>query len=115
MSRRDDRTLLRDMLDYAEMALAAARGKQRSDLDEDFVLRGALERFVEVIGEAAGKVSLETQAQCPGIPWPDVTGMRHKLIHGYASVDRDILWAVVQEDLPGLISDLRAALAAPES
>jgi uncharacterized protein with HEPN domain len=69
-------------------------------------LQLALVRLIEIIGEAATRVSKETRAACPIIPWDDVIGMRNKLIHGYDSVDLDILWDTVTDDLPPLIEEL---------
>ncbi len=65
----EDDVLLRDMLDHARRAVAAVSGKERADLDSDFILAAALERFIEVIGEAASKISPTTQASATQIPW----------------------------------------------
>ena len=111
MSQPDDDPRLRDMLDQARAAVAAAHGRCRADLDHDPVLAAALERFVEVIGEAASRVTTERQQRLPGVPWRQIIGMRNRLIHGYAAVDRDVLWDVVQADLPLLIAELERALA----
>lgn len=107
----EDDVLLRDMLDQARKAVAAVAGRQRDDLDRDDVLAAALERFIEVLGEAAGKVSQATRDQAATIPWRGIIGMRNRLVHGYASVDHDIIWDVVTDDLPRLISDLEGQLA----
>jgi len=66
----------------------------------------ALIRLVEIVGEASAKVSSEAQMKYPMIPWPQVIGMRNRLIHGYDSVDLDILWDTIELDLPPLISEL---------
>ena len=87
----EDEALLRDRLDHARRAVAAVAEKERSDLDSDFVLAATLERFIEVIGEAASKVSAVTKASAPRIPWREIIGMRNRLVHGYASVDHDIV------------------------
>ncbi len=106
----EDEVLLRDMLDYARKAVAAAGGRGRGDLDEDDVLAAALERFVEVVGEAASKVSAGTRATCGAIPWRQIVGMRNRLVHGYAAVDHDVIWDVVTVDLPSLIIELERLL-----
>ena len=67
----EDEVLLRDMLDYARRAVEAVAEKDRSDLDSDLILAAALERFIEVIGEAASKVSTATRAKAPEIPWQE--------------------------------------------
>ena len=107
----EDEVLLRDMLDHARLAVAAVAGRSRRDLDSDPVLSAALERFVEVIGEAASKVSTTTVNATPCSPWREIVGMRNRLVHGYASVDHDIVWDVVAADLPELIREVERVLA----
>jgi uncharacterized protein with HEPN domain len=106
MRQREDLILLRDMLDYARRATTAIEPRTRADLDTDVVLAGALERFVEVIGEAAGRLTEATRDSESGIPWSEVIAMRNRLVHGYFAVDFDILWTVVHDDLPVLIPRL---------
>ena len=110
MSQHDDDTRLRDMLDHARAAVAAIAGGCRADFDQDRVLAAALERFVQIIGEAASHVTPEGQQRLPGVPWRQIIGMRNRLIHGYAAVDQDVLWDVVHHDLPPLIAELERAL-----
>src|SRR3954466_9008714 len=65
--------------------------------------QSAVIRSLEVIGEAAGKVSPATQQANPAIPWREIIGMRHRLIHGYAEIRLELVWAVATERLPSLI------------
>jgi uncharacterized protein with HEPN domain len=109
----EDTVLLRDMLDHARKAVAATGGKTRADLGKDLILSAALERFIEVIGEAASKLSDETRGELTSVPWHEIIGMRNRLVHGYASVDQDVVWAVAHKDLPRLVADLEAALERP--
>jgi len=95
------------MLDHAEEAVALVAGKDKTGLKHDRVLELALIRLVEIIGEAFAKVSSDTQAKYPSIPWQQVIGMRNRLIHGYDSVDLDILWDTIEIDLLPLIAELR--------
>jgi uncharacterized protein with HEPN domain len=106
MSKRDDRYSLRQMLDYARHAVAMADGRQRSDLESDLMFQWALTHLVEIIGEAASRVSLPTREQHRNIPWPDIVGMRNRLVHGYDVVDLNLLWDTVDIDLPPLIAAL---------
>jgi len=106
MRQRDDTVLLRDMLDYARRSSDAVVGKTRADLDNDDVLAAALERFVEVIGEAAGRLTNETRDASPQVPWKEIVALRNRLVHGYFAVDRDILWTIVEDDIPKLIDAL---------
>jgi uncharacterized protein with HEPN domain len=94
------------MLDYAREAVDMARGRRREDLDTDRQLNLSLTRLLEVIGEAASRVSKPGREQRPEIPWPDIVGLRNRLIHGDDEVDLDVLWDIVQLDLPALIRNL---------
>lgn len=82
MSRHDDGARLRHMLDHALEAVALCASKSRADLDRDRLLNLAPVRLVEVIGEAANRVSPEAQRRLTAIPWPAIVGMRNRLIHG---------------------------------
>ena len=110
MTQHNDMIRIRHMLDHAEEAVALVAGKDKRELQHDRVLELALIRLVEIIGEASAKVSSETQANYPLIPWPQVIGMRNRLVHGYDSVDLNILWDTIEVDLPPLIAELRKIL-----
>jgi len=97
---------LQHMLDYAREALELIRGKSRKDLESDRLLGLALVRLMEMIGEAANRVSPEYQSSYPSIPWSQIIGLRNRLIHGYDAVDMDILWEILSRDLPGLVLEL---------
>ena len=103
MSRRDVTITLRQMIDYAQKAIGLARGKKRSDLNNDLTFNLAPTRLIEIIGEAANRVPEEYQEAHSEIPWMAIVGMRNRLIHGYDEVDLDFLWNVVRNDLPPLI------------
>lgn len=110
MSRHDEAVYLRHMLDFSAEAMALLRGKSRADLDSDRTLNLAVVRLLELIGEAAHRVSPETRNRFGDIPWRQVVSMRNHLIHGYDAIDFDIVWQVVQEDLPHLAKSLRRVL-----
>ena len=82
----------------------------RSDLDSDRILNLALVRLLEIVGEAANRVPRDVQQRAPRIPWSEIIGMRHRLIHGYDQVDFDILWQIVVRDLPRLVPELEELL-----
>jgi len=111
MTRHDDLVAVRQMLDYARTARRLVTGRTRQDLDADEMFHLALTRAVEVIGEAAARVSDAMREAHPNIPWHQITGTRNRLIHGYDRVDFDILWRIASEDLPPLIAHLEAILA----
>ncbi len=107
MTRHNDSIRLKHMLEHSTEAIELVKDKKREDLDKDRTLELALTRLVEIVGEAAAKVSQETRGKHPHIPWPEIIGLRNRLIHGYDAVDLDILWEIIKSDLPPLVEDLR--------
>lgn len=114
MSKRDPELTLRQMLSHAREAVEICEGKNRADLDVDRLLNLALTRLVEIIGEAANRVPDSIQSQYPDLPWLQMNGVRNRLIHGYDSVDMDILWAIVRQDLPIVIHKLERIIESRE-
>jgi uncharacterized protein with HEPN domain len=106
MSLRDDDVTLRQMRAHAAEAVALAQGRSSDALSSDRLLELALTRLVEVVGEAATRVSASRVAAMPDVAWKPLIGMRNRLIHGYDAVDVAILWAVVAGDLPELVRAL---------
>jgi uncharacterized protein with HEPN domain len=104
--RDDDRVRILYMIDAAETLEQFAAGRRREDLDTDRMLLFAILRAIEVVGEAASKVTDETRNTFPVIPWASMVGIRNRLIHGYFDVDRGIVWKTVTEEIP----ELRRAL-----
>ena len=98
------------MHDAAMKAVSFVAGKSRNDLDDDEKLSLALVRLVEIIGEAASKVTVEAQTRHAGIQWRDIIGTRNRLIHAYEAVNLDILWQIAVVDLPSLIAQLQRAI-----
>lgn len=107
----DDDAHLREMLDRAYVCRQFVDGRSRSDLDDDLLLYFAVAKAVELIGEAAWKVSDSTQMQIPLIEWGSIVGMRHRLVHDFGGVSRDRVWAAAQDGVPTLIVRLQTALA----
>ena len=108
MSRHDPIVSVHHMLDHAREAVEMIQARSRADLDTDRMLNLALVRLVEVIGEAASRVPEEFRSRYSEVPWRQAVGMRNRLIHGYDTVNFDILWAIIREDLPPLIERLEA-------
>ena len=102
---------MRHMADAIRSALAFASGRRRSDLDGDQMLLFALVRAIEILGEAASRVSASGRAELKDVPWAEIVGMRNRLIHAYFEVDRDILWNTVELALPTLLGRITASLA----
>lgn len=90
------------MLEAVDAAQSFLQGRKRSDLDDDQMLLFALVRAIEIIGEAATKVTEDTRASVPEIPWPAMAGMRNRLVHAYFDIDRDILWKTATVELRDL-------------
>ena len=107
MSRRDDQVSLVNMLIYAREAVALSGQTSLKDLENDRVMQLALQKLVEIVGKAANRVSEKTQQGRPEIPWPQIIEMRNRLVHGYDDVNLEILWKIVETDLPPLIRQLK--------
>jgi len=103
---KDDAVYVGHMLDMARQARELVASRTRADYDADLALRLALAHLVQNIGEAARRVSPQLQKAHPDIPWRNIVGIRHKVVHDYFYVDYDIIWDVVTSDLPGLVSKL---------
>ena len=110
MTQHKDKIRMRHMRDHAREIIDLTDGKIREDIDNDRTLELALTRLVEIVGEAAAHVSRETQEKHPEIAWPEIVGLRNRLIHGYDAVDLDILWYIIQIDVPNLESSLNRIL-----
>lgn len=105
----DNRDLVRfkHMLDSVEAILTFSKGKRRSSLDNNRLFLSAVLRELEIIGEAAGKISEKTKKKFPSLPWKELVGMRNRLIHAYFEVDHDIIWKTIREYLPSFYKLLK--------
>lgn len=101
-----DQALLLDMLLAARDAQQFVHGMDKARFLTSDLHQSAAIRKLEVIGEAAGKVSRSAMDAVPEIPWRKITGMRHRLIHDYFDVNLELVWQVVQDELPSLIRAL---------
>ncbi len=106
MTQHDDTVRLRHMLDHAREAAALVQDKRRGELDADRVLSLALVHLLAIIGEAASRVSNDLRLRHAQIAWTQIISLRNRLIHGYDAVDMDILWHILQEELPELMTKL---------
>jgi uncharacterized protein with HEPN domain len=112
---RHDAIRLRHMLDAAQEAIGFARGRTRSDLNDSRMLVLSLVKAIEMIGEAAFRISPTTRAELQDIPWDAIIGMRHRLVHAYFDINLDILWRTVTDELPALVDVLIPHLAEHDS
>ena len=110
-----DNIRLRHMLDAAKEAVEFATGKSRKDLADDRKLSLAIIKSIEIIGEAASKVTETCRVENDNIPWKDVISMRNRLTHGYFNVNLDVVWETIQTDIPDLIATLEKIIQQEES
>ncbi len=89
-----------------KIAVRVARGRERFDADED--LQIVLTHLVQVLGEAAARVSEQTTLANPEVPWRALAGMRNRVVHEYFEIDLEILWSAVSREVPALAVRLRA-------
>jgi uncharacterized protein with HEPN domain len=92
--------------------VAIAAGKSLADLREDYVLQYALVHVLQVIGEAARRVSPAQQAELAEIPWKQIIGMRHRLVHNYTDITFRLVLDAISDDLGPLIDALNRVLPA---
>jgi len=110
----NDLVRLRHMLDSGQAVLTFVKGRRRNDLDKDRLLLSGVIRELEIVGEAASKISTKTRKRFPQIPWIEIVGMRNRLIHAYFDIDHDIVWKTVREFLPSLIEEAEKIIIALE-
>lgn len=103
------------MLHSARLARCYVAGKSWEDFRADRQCQDAVVRRLEVLGEAARRVSEAARASLPRLPWRQVVGMRNRMVHEYDRVDLAVVWETVARDLPPLIAALEARVPeAPE-
>lgn len=100
----EDQVRIRHLIDAATTALQFVDGRVREDLDSDEMLRLALTKLVEIVGEAAKQVSQDGRGELPSVPWSAAARTRDRLVHHYFDIDTDVLWSTVTQDLPRLLS-----------
>ena len=106
---------VRHMLAAAKEAMEFAAGKTRMDLEKDRLHMLAIIKSIEIIGEAASKVTETFKTENSNIPWNDIINMRNRLIHAYFDVNLDIIWQTIKTDLPDLIKALEEIIPPEET
>jgi uncharacterized protein with HEPN domain len=105
-----DIAYLWDMREAANLILDFTRGETLHSFTADPKLRSAVERQLEIIGEAARRVSTEFQNAHPDIPWRNIIGLRNLLIHEYGEVKVDRVWMIVSDNIGDLVNRLDALI-----
>ena len=108
--RKDDAIRLRHMLDAAREAVSFVQDRTRGDMDIDRQLVLALVKDIEIVGEAATRITEPTRLSLREIPWDRITGMRHRLVHAYFDINLDIVWKTARDELPALIALLESVI-----
>ncbi len=106
----DDRIRLKHILDESHAAIKFVKDLSFDSFLKDSKTVHAVIRAIEVIGEAAAKISTECKKQYPNIPWSDIVGMHNHLIHVYFDVDYETIWKTIKTDIPPLIKMIRPLL-----
>lgn len=106
-----DLKLLWDMQDAARAATSFVEGRTHEEYLQDLALRFAVERAVEIVGEAARRVSEEARATLPGVAWGAIVATRHILVHEYGELDHDAIWRIATRHLPELLRLLQTVLS----
>ena len=107
---REWRCFIEDMIGFCERVLSYTDGLDRKTFVANTLVYDASLRNIELIGEAATRVPDSIRVQYPEIPWRSIVGIRNRIIHVYLGVDDDIIWSVIQEDIPLLLPKLRGML-----
>lgn len=108
--RKDDASLLYDMLAAARLVVSFTAGKCWGDYEADALLRSGVERQIGIVGEAAWKTSTAFKGQHPEIPWEKIAPARHRLVHDYDQIDDTIMWSIATKHIPPLIAQIEALL-----
>lgn len=104
---RDDDARVADIIEAAKQ-LEEHVAASRERFFTDPVVQAAAQRWLEIIGEAATRLSDDHRAKRPDIPWREIFGMGTILAHGYFDVDLDVVWDAVTDDVPALLRSLRS-------
>lgn len=107
MSEREWRFYLDDMIKFSEKIHVYTNGLDQISFESDGKVYDATLRNLELIGEAATHIPDTVRTNFPSIPWRQVVATRNRLIHGYLGIDNDILWSIIQDDIPSLLKELR--------
>lgn len=106
-----DKGRLEDIVEYADNVLKILEGVEFEHFEKDILVYYSTMKNVEIVGEAAYMLTKEFKAHHPEIPWKQVEGMRHVLVHGYSQVLPRILWNTAKQDIPAIKMQVEKYLA----
>lgn len=96
MPLRDDGVLIKDMLDAATAALESVHGRKPVTMGEDHIWALGIVKCLEIIGEAAARISDEFKSTHTAVPWRAIIGMRNRLVHAYFEIDYGLIWKTLK-------------------
>ena len=104
------RLYIQDMIDFGEKVLSYTDGLDQEAFTAETLVYDATLRNLELIGEAATHIPSEVREAHPEIQWRDIIGTRNRLAHSYLGIDNDVIWDIIQTDVPNLLPALRNLL-----
>ena len=107
MSEREWYFYLDDMIRFSEQVLSYTTGFEQKDFEKDEKTYDAALRKLELIGESATHIPEDIRETFSAVPWRQIVATRNRLIHGYLGIDNDILWSIIRDDIPVLLTELK--------
>jgi len=101
-----DKSYIYDMLNYSTEILEIIKNENHNSFVQNRVKRLAVERLIEIIGEAANHISIEIVEENKDIPWSKIIGLRNKIVHDYGEILTDRIWLIASKSIPELIEKL---------
>jgi uncharacterized protein with HEPN domain len=102
-----DAAYVRDMIEACERVAEFIAGHTSESYGATAMVRSAVERQIEIVGEAARRVSEELRARTPHVPWRPIIAQRHILAHEYGEIEHELIWRVATRHIPALLAQLR--------
>ncbi|MBF0566502.1 MAG: DUF86 domain-containing protein [Nitrospirae bacterium] len=112
---RNPLTAIFDMIQAVERAQRFSCGLSEAEFTSNEPVQWAIFSQIVILGEAAGRVERTFQNANPDVPWASIIGMRHRLVHGYDSVDWVRVWKTLRDDLPSLLYKLKTLMSNEEA
>lgn len=107
---KDNKVYLTDILKAISRVEKYTRGVDYKSFKKEEMRRDAVLRQLEIVGEAANKLSSDFKKQNPNLPWKEARNLRNLLIHGYDDVDLEVVWKTIINDLPGFKKQVKEIL-----